>query len=540
MPGGSAPAARVRANERPSVVAGPASPTAPRATDLLTVERLIRRFGGITAVDDLSFTIRQHEKLAVIGPNGAGKSTLLKMIAGQDRPTSGTIELAGHGPIQGRSARSLARAGVALARQVPRPLPSISVRQNIEVGLRAGAARRSGREQDRLAEILDLTALADKAKRPAGSLPLLDLKRLEMARALATEPRLLLLDEVSAGLNESELDEAIALIARLHAAGSTLLIVEHVQKVVHELADRVLVLNFGALLTSGTPAQVTADERVQQIYLGAGPADRRQEPPRSRPGPGRTDAGLRVTDLSVQRGMHRALEKVDLVVEAGSITTVLGPNGAGKSTLAETISGMLPVRSGTLHWQGVDITRVPAHRRPALRIAHCQEGRRLFPGLTVLENLQLGAYGVRAAERRTRLDRVFSTFPVLAERRGQLGTTMSGGQQQMLAIARALMASPLLLVLDEVTLGLSPKVADEIYLALQDAASSGTGLLLIEQDVDRSLRLADHAVVLTHGRVVYDGAPAGLTQEHLIAAYLGGTNATAPVDPDRPGQKELP
>ena len=527
MPGAPAPAADLREVDRTS------------AADLLTVAHLTRRFGGITAVDDLGFTIRQHEKLAVIGPNGAGKSTLLKMIAGQDRPTSGTIELAGSGPVQGRSARSLVRHGVALARQVPRPLPRISVRQNIEVGLRAGADRRSGTEAHRVAEILELTALADKASRPAGSLPLLDLKRLEMARALATEPRLLLLDEVSAGLNESELDDAIALIARLHAAGCTLLIVEHVQKVVHELADRVLVLNFGALLASGTPAEVTANEQVQQVYLGAGPADARSTR-RSDPGKPPSGPGLQISGLSVRRGMHRALEDVDLVVEPGSITTVLGPNGAGKSTLAETISGMLPVRSGTVHFSGVDITGIAAHRRPAAGIAHCQEGRRLFPGLTVKENLELGAYGVAATQRRARLDRAFATFPVLAERRRQLATTMSGGQQQMLAIARALMADPALLILDEVTLGLSPKVADEIYLSLQEVAASGTALLLIEQDVDRSLRLADHAVVLAHGRVVYDGGPGELTHERLLAAYLGAPTAQPPVDRARSRQKEAP
>ena len=505
--------------------------------DLLTVTGLTRRFGGITALDDLSFSIREGEKLALIGPNGAGKSTLLKLIAGQDRPTSGSIDLSGAGRVDGRTARRLAREGVALARQVPRPLRSLTVRQNIEVGMRSGAARRPTGAHERIEAILETTALLDKANRPAGTLPLLDLKRLEMARALATEPRLLLLDEVSAGLNESELDEAIALIARLHAAGATLLIVEHVQKVVHALADRVVVLDFGRLLMSGTAAEVTADERVQRVYLGAG-APSTTEASRLAPTPLR-GSGLVIRDLTVRRGMHRALESVDLTVEPGTITTVLGPNGAGKSTLAQVISGLLPVRTGTVSWQGADITNVAADRRPGLGIAHCQEGRRLFPGLTVLENLQLGAYGAPATVRRARIERIFALFPVLQERSGQIGTTMSGGQQQMLAIGRALMREPKLLVLDEVTLGLSPKVADEIYAAIATVGGTETSLLLVEQDTERSLRLAHHAVVLARGRVVYDGAPRDLTQDRLLAAYLGGEQAEArPVEDDRPQRKE--
>ena len=237
--------------------------------------------------------------------------------------------------------------------------------------------------------------------------------------------------------------------------------------------------------------------------------------------------------------MQRALEDVDIAVDPGTITTVLGPNGSGKSTLAQVISGILPVSAGTVSWNGVDITRLPAERRPRLGIAHCQEGRRLFPGLSVLENLQLGAYGIPAAERRRRVERIFTLFPVVLERKEQIATTMSGGQQQMVAIGRALMADPQLLVLDEVTLGLSPKMADEIYTAIAAVAGPDTALVLIEQDTERSLRLAHHAVVLAHGSVVYDGPPGQLTHELLVAAYLGGNDSPAtPVDDDRSNQRK--
>jgi branched-chain amino acid transport system ATP-binding protein len=441
-------------------------------------------------------------------------------MAGQDVPTSGTIELEGEGIVSGHRARDLTRRGVALARQVPRPLGTLTVRENVAVGVRAGASRRSVTAGDRIDEILETTGLADKSERPAAQLPLLDLKRLEMARALSSDPRVLLLDEVSAGLNEKELDEAIHLIGRLHSGGTTLVIVEHVQRVVHELAQRVIVLNWGRLLTQGTPSEVTADERVQQVYLGAGRTAPRRTPTVA--AQSSLQDGLSVRDLTVRRGMHRALEGVSIDIAPGQIVAALGANGAGKTTLAATVSGLVSAVSGVVMWAGQDITALPAHRRAAQGIAHCQEGRRLFAGLTVQENLLLGAYGVPAKERSERADAIYEYFPVLRDRRRQIGTTMSGGQQQMLAIGRALMSNPRLLMLDEVTLGLSPKVADEIYEAIERIASTGTSLLLVEQDADRCLDVAHRAYVLSHGRVAFEGPPSQLSHEQLVAAYLGG------------------
>lgn len=493
-------------------------------SDILAVTRLTRRFGGVTALNEVSFTVRSGEKLAVIGPNGAGKSTLLRLIAGQDAPTHGTIYLDGSGRVDGKTAHSLARRGVALARQVPKPLRSLSVADNVRAGLAAGNPRRTTSHSERLDEILELTGLAAKRDRAASKLPLLDLKRLEVARALGTEPKLLLLDEVSAGLNASDLDEAIALIAEIHRHGTSLMIVEHVQKVVHELADRVIVLNWGSLIAEGTPAEVTANEEVGRIYLGSGRAAGgttavdRETTGAPLEGPA---SGLVLDSVSARRGAIVALTDVSLTVRPGEIVTVLGANGAGKSSLAQVISGLLPISSGRVVWRGDDITSVPAFRRAGTRIAHCQEGRRLFAGLTVAENLALGGFRVPRAERDDLTTLVFDIFPVLKDRAKQVATTMSGGQQQMVAIGRALMARPLLLLCDEVTLGLSPKAADEIYLALKQVATTGTSMLLVEQDTDRSLAVASHAYLLSRGTVVYDGPPRSLGTEQLLAAYLG-------------------
>jgi len=490
---------------------------------LLRVEHLSRRFGGVRALDDLGFDLAEGEKLAVIGPNGAGKSTLLRLVAGQDRPTAGRIVLREVGEVQGRTAHHLTRAGVALARQVPRPLATLTVEENVRVGLPAGHARDPRPASARLADILELTGLDRVAARPAGTLPLLDLKRLEVARALASRPRLLLLDEVSAGLNETDLDAAIALIAAIHATGTSLLIVEHVQRVIHELADRVLVLNWGALLTEGTPAEVTADEEVRRVYLGAGrpreaaPAD----PPTQATRSAAEGGGLSLRGVTVNRGGLTALRDVDLDIAPGETVAVLGANGAGKSTLTQAISGLLRPRAGTIAWSGADVSRRPAHARARAGIAHCQEGRKLFAGLTVSENLRLGAFGARRGDIAAREAEIHEIFPVLAERAGQIATTMSGGQQQMLAIGRALMSRPRLLLCDEVTLGLSPKVADEIYAALGRVARAGTALLLVEQDAERCLSAARRAYVLERGRVFWQGKAAELDDATLVAAYLG-------------------
>jgi ABC-type branched-subunit amino acid transport system ATPase component len=491
---------------------------------LLRVDGLTRRFGGVLALDGLGFELAEGEKLAVIGPNGAGKSTLLRLIAGQDRPSSGRIFLRDVGEVQGRTAHGLTRAGIALASQVPRPLATLTVAENVQVGLPAGHQRDPKPARERLAEILDLTGLARFADRPAGSLPLLDLKRLEVARALASRPRLLLLDEVSAGLNERDLDAAIELITAIHATGTSLLIVEHVQRVIHELADRVLVLNWGALLTQGTPAEVTADEEVRRVYLGAGRPVQQTghvDPATRATRSAAEGGGLTLRGVTVLRGGLTAIRDVDLDIAPGEAVAVLGANGAGKSTLTQTISGLLRAREGSIAWSGVDITRKPAHVRARAGIAHCQEGRKLFAGLTVEENLRLGAFGIARGEVAAREAQVHEIFPILAERAGQIATTMSGGQQQMLAIGRALMSRPRLLLCDEVTLGLSPKVADEIYSALARVAADGTALLLVEQDAERCLAAARRAYVFERGRVFWQGKADDLDDATLVSAYLG-------------------
>ncbi len=232
---------------------------------------------------------------------------------------------------------------------------------------------------------------------------------------------------------------------------------------------------------------------------------------------------LRVEQLSFAYGDLRVLWDVDLEVKEGEVVSVLGANGAGKSTLLRNVSRLLRPGAGRLEFEGADLLRMRAHEVVGLGIVHVPEGRRIFPELTVIENLRMGSY-LRAARRvRARnLDRAFSLFPRLAERRSQLGETLSGGEQQMLAIARGLMANPRLLLLDEPSLGLSPLLSRSIFEVIGTINQQGTTVLLVEQNVYQSLRVSSRAYVLETGRVVLTGAGQELlANAHVKKAYLG-------------------
>ena len=221
-------------------------------------------------------------------------------------------------------------------------------------------------------------------------------------------------------------------------------------------------------------------------------------------------------------GAIEALKGVSLAVEEGEIVTLIGSNGAGKSTTLRSVSGLTPAASGTITFDGDDITRVPAHEIVTRGIALAPEGRHCFARMTVRENLDLGAYRRRDASVAADMERVFALFPRLKERERQKAGTMSGGEQQMLAIGRALMASPRLLLLDEPSLGIAPILVDQIYETISEIARSGMAILLVEQNANRALSVASRGYVLETGRVVLADASAGLqVNPEVQKAYLG-------------------
>jgi len=232
---------------------------------------------------------------------------------------------------------------------------------------------------------------------------------------------------------------------------------------------------------------------------------------------------LEAKGLHVGYGDAPALWDVSLSVGAGEIVSVLGPNGAGKTTLVNAIARLLPIRRGSLRFDGADVTAANAQAMCNRGVALIPEGRRLFTRMSVEENLELGSYRRAARSARAQaVERVYAMFPILAERRRQLAGTMSGGQQQMLAIGRALMAQPKLLLIDEPSLGLAPLIVEQVFATIRTIHASGVSILLIEQNVTKALDLVERAYVLEGGRVVAEGRPAELrAQPHIRAAYLG-------------------
>lgn len=233
---------------------------------------------------------------------------------------------------------------------------------------------------------------------------------------------------------------------------------------------------------------------------------------------------LEVENISVYYDSIQALKGISLGVDEGELVTIVGSNGAGKTTTLMTISGILQPRQGTVHYQGQDITRVPPHEIVRRGISHCPEGRQIFTRLTVAENLVMGAYNRRDREGTAHdLEWVHSLFPILAERRGQSAGTLSGGEQQMLAIARALMSRPKVLLLDEPSLGLAPLLVDRIFEVIGQLKEQGVTILLVEQNAYQALRIADRAYVLETGYIKLAGPARELaSNEEVKKAYLGG------------------
>lgn len=230
---------------------------------------------------------------------------------------------------------------------------------------------------------------------------------------------------------------------------------------------------------------------------------------------------LEIQDLHVHYGKIEALSGISLEVDEGEIVTLIGANGAGKTTTLKTISGLRRPTSGKIRFLGTNITGVAGHKRVQLGLSQAPEGRGIFPGMTVMENLEMGAY-IRRGKRTDDIDRVLNLFPRLAERRRQQGGTLSGGEQQMLAIGRALMADPKLLLLDEPSMGLAPLIVAQIFAILKEINDLGTTILLVEQNAVQALSLSHRAYVLETGRVVASGPANQLLNDPAVrAAYLG-------------------
>lgn len=240
-----------------------------------------------------------------------------------------------------------------------------------------------------------------------------------------------------------------------------------------------------------------------------------------------TEPLLQVDDLDVRYGPSQALFGVSIGVAPGSVLAVLGVNGAGKSTLARAISGLVAPTAGRVTFEGKDVTGLPAHRIRRLGLTYIPEGRGIFPGLSVIENLRMAVAQERRSDRAAAIERACEHFPVLGKRSGQRAGSLSGGEQQMLALARALAVSPKLIIADEMSLGLAPLMAESVFEGLEEARRSGITIVLIEQFVHRALSMADSCVILTSGREGWSG-PASEAGQEVIDRYLGEAEHATP------------
>jgi ABC-type branched-subunit amino acid transport system ATPase component len=514
----------------------------------LAVEEISVRFGGLQALQDVSLEVHAGAVNGLIGPNGAGKTTLFNVITGLQPPSQGRVRLGG-ADITGVSPHHRARLGIARTFQRLELFGTLTARENVQMAAETRRRRPTGSSsRDEADIILAHVGLSHVADEPTDLLPTGLARLVELGRALATGPSVLLVDEPSSGLNQEETVELGRVLTDLAHRGIAVLLVEHDMSLVMSICDHVSVLDYGAVIAQGDPATVQADRAVQAAYLGtveedpapaaASPvfvgAPRAPTPPDPGSGPSTMIAFpgqqapspssppmLTINDVSAAYGRIEVVHGVSLEVPEGSVYALLGPNGAGKSTLLKVASGRMSATSGTVSFDGEEIRRPVPDRLARRGLCAVPEGRAVFPNLTVAENLLMYSYRSRATKVADLEEQSYARFPVLGERRRQLAGRLSGGEQQMLALARALFTNPRMLLLDEISMGLAPLVVAELYeLVAQAVAQEGITILLVEQFAQTALAIADQAGVMVNGRLVRSGTPADVG-EHLLDAYMG-------------------
>lgn len=480
----------------------------------LQVSDLRKAFGGLRAVNSLTFMLAENEVLGLIGPNGSGKSTALSMVMGVIRADGGRVRLYNE-DITNLPLHEVSRRGVAMVFQHSRPVNRQTVLENIEIALLPHNIHRLFLRQDevhqRAYEAAKRLGLERDALRYPPELPFASLRRLEIARCVARQPRVLLLDEPFAGLAPGEVVEFVGIIESLRAAGCSILVVDHNVKTMARLVDRVVVMSAGVKIADGFPDQVLKEPGVRVAYFGS-PVEPRPVPAESGPEQGQTRRLLDVDIRSVRYGQAEVLRNVDLNMRVGEFVSIVGINGAGKSTLFKSILGLVSC-VGSISWEGSPIGSLKPSARATLGIALCPETRELFGRMSVVENLVLGGHGLRGVELRKQVARVYRLFPRLRDRQHQPAHTLSGGERQMLTIARALMQRPKLLILDEPTLGLAPNVIQDIGEALIQLRVAGLTVLLGEQNLTFALRHAGRILVLENGAIAWRGDTARFVEE---------------------------
>ncbi|MEO8304587.1 MAG: branched-chain amino acid ABC transporter ATP-binding protein/permease [Betaproteobacteria bacterium] len=482
-------------------------------------EGLAKAFGGIRAVEEASITVGDRSLHALIGPNGAGKTTVFNLISGLFAPDRGRVMLEGR-DLTGQPPHAIVAAGLARSFQITNLFPALTIEENLRLAVQArdschfdGWTRASSIAPvaDKTRELIRFLGLTGIERAEAGELSYGGQRLLDMGLALASAPRLLLLDEPLAGLAAAERERVSQLIKRV-SRDIPVLLVEHDIDRVFALADRVTVMNEGRVLVDGTADDARGSRAVQEVYIGTGTAVLAGRP-RGRDGRDSGAALLTLDRVDTYYGKSHILREASLTVHDREIVALLGRNGAGKSTLLKTIIGIARAGGGRITLGDQEIAGRPASEIARLGVGYVPQGRGLFAGMSVRDNLELGRLkrrkgtGVAWSEAK-----ILEFFPRLKARLDTPADFLSGGEQQMVAVARALAGHVRVLLLDEPFEGLAPAVVEELFEAF-DKLRGEVAMVIVEHNLDLVLALADRAYVLERGSVVHDGAASALRED---------------------------
>jgi ABC-type branched-subunit amino acid transport system ATPase component/ABC-type branched-subunit amino acid transport system permease subunit len=492
-------------------------PQSPHGTEL-EVCGVYKNFGGIRAVCDANLTVATGQIHALIGPNGAGKTTLFNLVSGLHTPDRGTVRLDGR-EIHLLPSDQISQRGITRSFQITNLFRNLSIYENLRLSLQARHPARFNAWRDidscpeihaETAELVRFLGLEGIEQVAGGDLSYGGQRLVDLGIALGSKPQVLLLDEPLAGLAAAERERVSNLVKHV-ATGIPVLIVEHDIDRVLGFSHWVTVMNQGEVLMAGTPEEVRTDRRVQEIYTGKG----------TPPVAGRTSVAaddarvLRFENVNTFYGKSHILHDASLDVRKGEIVALLGRNGAGKSTLLKSLAGLVPPASGQIEFKRRDIAGLPAADIARLGIGYVPQGRGLFAGMTVAENLALGRLA-RKTDGSTGVvwseELIFHYFPRLKERMHVPADYLSGGEQQMVAVARALSGNVNLLLLDEPFEGLAPAIILELFKVF-DQLRNHASIVIVEHNLDLVLALADRVFVLERGAVFHRGPAAPLLND---------------------------
>ena len=480
---------------------------------MIDVSELTVHFGGVTPLDGMDVKF-EAGTCGLIGPNGAGKTTFFNVLSGFVKPAAGDIEAFGENLLKMTHFRR-ARWGVRRTFQTEQAIEELSVYDNVAMVHEHSRESSGSRRQETLDAISFVGIRADPNAK-VGTLGAGERRLVEVARAVVGKPRLVLLDEPAAGLPDKETEHLSEVIRKIpEQTGALTILVDHDMSLVSACCETTAVLDFGRLLASGPTAEVLRDERVVQAYLGGGEG-------RVTDAAANGNGALRLSDMIVHRGGRPVVRGVTLEVPAGEVTALLGPNGAGKSSLVLAVGGVLRAESGSIVLDGRELVGRRPERIRRAGVAVVPEGRRLLPELTVEENLTVATYSLSRQDARTGRARALELFPELEKRLTSRARSLSGGEQQMVVLAQALVSRPRFMIIDELSLGLAPVIVQRLIPTIRSLAESGIGVLLIEQFATVALGLANRAYVMEGGQLRFSGMASELRgrPDLLHSAYL--------------------